>query len=123
MKRYCGLNNIYKGDNIMNKILIEITVPHTDNKGKGLDLDTRKQVEKLILKNAGGFSTITNVHGSWLDDNGKRYNDISTLYRIIADNNPSVIANIRHQALVLKQELDQECILFTTQEIKMEYIA
>jgi len=106
----------------MNKILIEITVPHTDNKGKGLDLDTRKQVEKLILRNSGGFSRVTNVHGSWLDDSGKRYDDINSIYRIIVDDNPSVIANIRHQALVLKQELNQECILFTTQEIKMEYI-
>ncbi len=99
-------------------IRVTITVPNTDNNGNPLARSTLEQFEKMLLNNAGGFSKHLQ-QGMWLDSEKTKqiYSDTSTLYEIITENNLSVIANLRAQALVIKQEMKQEAVLFTIEPL------
>lgn len=106
----------------MQKVKVKIYKPLLDNYMQELDYDTCAQFEQMLLNNAGGF-TKTQAKGSWLDAFGDRINDAVEVYEMIVDNNPSIIANLRAQALVIKQEMQQDCVLFTVEPmLEVEFV-
>jgi len=97
------------------KVRVTITRPVVDNDGNPLDVETLVQFENMLLKNSSGF-TVSKRAGVWLSE-GKfeRFEDMNHVYEMIVDNNPSIIGNLRAQALVIKQEMNQEAVLFTVE--------
>lgn len=101
-----------------NKVRVTITKPVLDVKGRILEPNTLRQFEKMLLNNTGGFSRRF-IDGTWKGKDGTIYKDQSTVYEMIIDNNPSIIANLRQQALVIKQEMKQEAVLFTVEPMTL----
>lgn len=107
----------------MEKVKVKIYKPFKDKQGNTLDVETIAQIERLLLRNAGGFTLSSINYGAWIGKVDERVDDIIHIYEMIVDNNPSIIANLRAQALVIKQEMQQDCVLFTVEPmLEVEFV-
>ena len=106
----------------MEKVKVKIYKPEI-GKVKPLARSTQLQFENMLLKNAGGYTKHDSKLGVWLDAEGNKVYDRVYVYEMIVDNNPSIIANLRAQALVIKQEMQQDCVLFTIEPmLEVEFV-
>lgn len=106
----------------MSQTLWTITVPTKDNDGQSISNCAWQSLEGRLLNAAGGFSKIL-IRGSWISDDGIRFDDSSYRYEMLTDNGHGILTSqIDDIANFVKAMWQQETVLITETETRFQFV-